>query len=101
MTGKIAGFDFGLKRYLTGHNGHDIESPQFFKRSINAIKRASRKHSTKRKGSKNRERARLNLARKHRTIDHQRSDFHWKLAHHLTDEYDRLEDLNLQGMKAL
>ena len=21
-TGKIAGFDFGLKRYLTGHNGH-------------------------------------------------------------------------------
>ena len=103
MTGKIAGFDFGLNRYLTGHNGHDIESPQFFKRSLNAIKRASRKHSTKRKGSNNRERARLNLARKHRTIEHQRSDFHWKLAHQLTDEYDeiRLEDLNLQGMKAL
>ncbi len=103
MTGKIAGFDFGLKRYLTGHNGHDIESPQFFKRSLNAIKRASRKHSTKRKGSNNWERARLNLARKHRTIEHQRSDFHWKLAHQLTDEYDeiRLEDLNLQGMKAL
>ena len=53
MTGKITGFDFGLKRYLTGHRGigcidcneinaadsrHDIESPQFFKRSINAIK---------------------------------------------------------------
>ena len=103
MTGKIAGFDFGLKRYLTGSNGHDIESPQFFKRSINAIKRANRKHSTKRKGSHNRERARLNLARKHRTIEHQRDDFHWKLAHQLTDEYDeiRLEDLNLQGMKAL
>ena len=103
MTDKIAGFDFGLKRYLTGHNGHDIESPQLFKRSLNAIKRASRKHSTKRKGSNNRERARLNLARKHRIIEHQRSDFHWKLAHQLTDEYDeiRLEDLNLQGMKAL
>ena len=103
MTGKIAGFDFGLKRYLTGHNGHDIESPQFFKRSLNAIKRASHKHSTKRKGSHNRQRARLNLARKHRTIEHQRNDFHWKLAHQLTDEYDeiRLEDLNLAGMKAL
>ena len=103
MTGKIAGFDFGLKRYLTGSNGHDIESPQFFKRSLNAIKRASRKHSTKRKGSTNRQRARLDLARKHRTIERQRTDFHWKLAHRLTDEYDeiRLEDLNLQGMKAL
>ena len=103
MTGKIAGFDFGLKRYLTGHDGHDIESPLFFKRNLSTIKRASRKHSTKRKGSNNQQRARLNLARKHRTIEHQLSDFHWKLAHQLTDEYDeiRLEDLNLTGMKAL
>ena len=103
MTGKIAGFDFGLKRYLTGHNGHDIESPLFFKRSVNAIKRANRNHSRKKKGSRNRERARLELARKHRKIERQREDFHWKLAHHLTDEYDeiRLEDLNLKGMKAL
>ena len=102
-TGKIAGFDFGLKRYLTGHNGHDIESPQFFKRSINAIKRANRAHSRTEKKSKNRERARLDLARKHRKIERQREGFHWKLAHQLTDAYDeiRLEDLNLQGMKAL
>ena len=59
--------------------------------------------STGRKGSTNRQRARLNLARKHRTIERQRTDFHYELAHQLTDEYDeiRLEDLNLQGMKAL
>ena len=103
MTGKIAGFDFGLKRYLTGSDGNDIESPLFFKRSLNAIKRANRNHSRKRKGSKNRERARLNLARKHRKIANQREDFHWQLAHQLTNEYDeiRLEDLNIQGMKAL
>ena len=102
-TGKIAGFDFGLKRYLTGSNGHDIDSPQFFKRSINAIKRANRNHSRKSKKSKNRERARIELARKHRKIERQRTDFHWKLAHHLTDEYDeiRLEELNLKGMKSL
>ena len=103
MTGKIAGFDFGLRRYLTGHNGHAIESPEFFKRSLNAIKRANRNHSRKRKGSNNRERARLDLARKHRKIERQREDFHWKLADELTDAYDeiRLEDLNLKGMKAL
>ena len=103
MTGKIAGFDFGLKRYLTGHNGHDIDSPQFFKRSLNAIKRANQAHSQTQKKSKNRERARLDFARKHRKIANQRADFHWKLAHQLTDEYDeiRIEDLNLQGMKSL
>ena len=103
MTSKIAGFDFGLKRYLTGHNGHDIDSPQFFKRSLNTIKQANRNHSGKRKGSNNCERARLNLARQHRKIERQREDFHYKLAHQLTDEYDeiRLEVLNLQGMKSL
>ena len=103
MTGKIAGFDFGLKCYLTGSDGNDIESPQFFKRSINAIKRANGKHSRKRFGSNNRKRARLDLARKHRKIERQREDFHWKLAYQLTDTYDeiRLEDLNLKGMKSL
>ena len=102
MTGKIAGFDFGLNRYLTGHNGHDIDSPQFFKRSINAIKRANRVHSRTKKKSKSREQARLDLARKHRKIERQRADFHWKLAHQLTDEYDeiRLEDLNLNRRAA-
>lgn len=103
MTGQIAGFDFGLKWFLTGSNGHDIDSPQFFKRSLNVIKRASRNHSRKQKGSNNRQRARLDLTGKHRKIERQREDFHWKLAHLLTDLYDeiRLEDLNLQGMKAL
>ena len=102
-TGNSAGFDFGLKRYLTGHNGHDIESPQFFKRSLNSIRQANRNHSRKKQQSNNRERARLDLVRKHRKIKRQREDFHWKLAHQLTDEYDeiRLEALNLQGMKSL
>ncbi len=102
-TGKSAGFDFGLKRYLTGSDYNDYDSPQFFKRGINAIQRANRKHSPKVKRSKNRERARLNLARKHRKIANQRADFHWKLAHDLTDRYDwiALESLNLKGMKSL
>ena len=103
MTGKSAGFDFGLKTYLTTSDGNDIQSPQFLKRSLKTIKQASRKLSRKRKDSKNRYRARLNLARKYRKISHQRNDFHWKLAHRLTDTYDiiYLEDLNLKGMQAL
>ena len=71
-TGNSAGFDFGLKRYLTGSDTNDYDSPLFFKRSLNAIKRANRNHSRKVKGSNNRERARLNLARKHRRIANQR-----------------------------
>jgi putative transposase len=102
-TGKIAGFDFGLKTFLTCSDGSKIESPQFLKQSLNAIKKASRHHSKKRKGSANRERARLNLVRKHEDVTNRRSDWFWKLAHELTNRFDVLcfETLNLKGMQRL
>jgi putative transposase len=62
-TSKIAGFDFGLKAFLTCSDGSKIESPQFFTSSLNAIRIANRHHSKKLKGSSNRERARKNLVR--------------------------------------
>ena len=67
-TGRIAGFDFGLKTFLTCSDGSKIESPQFLKQSLNAIKKASRQHSKKLKGSANRERAKKNLVRKHEHV---------------------------------
>ena len=102
-TGKIAGFDFGLKTFLTCSEGFKIESPLFLKQSLNAIKKASRQHSRKVKGSRNREQARLNLARKHEDVANRRSDWFWKLAHQLTSQFDVLcfETLNLKGMQRL
>ena len=102
-TGKIAGFDFGLKTFLTCSDGNNIESPQFFKQSLNAIKKASKQHSKKLKGSSNRERARKDLVRKHEDISHRRRDWFWKLAHELTDRFDVLcfETLNLNGRQRL
>ncbi|HEY9804583.1 MAG TPA: transposase [Leptolyngbyaceae cyanobacterium] len=102
-TGKIAGFDFGLKTFLTCSDGTLIESPQFFKQSLNAIKKASRQHSQKLKGSSNRERARKNLVRKYEDISNRRHDWFWKLAHQLTDKFDVLcfETLNLKAMQRL
>jgi putative transposase len=102
-TGRTAGFDFGLKTFLTCSEGFTVEAPEFFKQSLNAIRKASREHSTKQKGSRNREQARLNLARKHEDISNHRRDWFWKLAHDLTDKFDVLyfETLNLKGMKRL
>jgi putative transposase len=102
-TGKIAGFDFGIKTFLTCSNGSIIESPQFLKQSLNAIKKASRHHSKKLKGGANRERARKNLVRKHEDIANRRRDWFWKLAHDLTNRFDVLcfETLNLRGMQRL
>jgi putative transposase len=102
-TSRIAGFDFGLKTFLTVSDGSKIESPQFFKQSLNVLKKASRQHSKKLKGSNNRERSRKHLARKYEDVANRRSDWFWKLAHDLTDRFDVLcfETLNLKGMQRL
>lgn len=120
-TGKIAGFDFGLHTFLTCSEGFDIaepsrggvpsgetpekflESPLFFKQSLTQVKKASREHSKKQKGSIKREQARRSLVRKHEDIANRRADWFWKLAHRLTDQFDVLcfETLNLKGMQRL
>jgi putative transposase len=103
MTGKSAGFDFGLTTYLTGSDGTEYHAPQPFKHSLKDVAKANRSLSTKRQGSCNRRQARRHLARVHKHVSNQRQAFHWELAHHLCAEYDviALETLNLQGMKAL
>jgi putative transposase len=40
-TGKIVGFDFGLKTFLTASNGEDIESPLFFQQNRTLIRKAN------------------------------------------------------------
>ena len=101
VTGKIAGWDFGLKTFLTGSDNTSIESPLFFNQSRNRLKAASRNLSSKQKGSKNWYKAKDHLNRVYEDVSNKRKDWFWKLAHKLTDEYDVLifEDLNLDGMK--
>ena len=103
VTGKIAGFDFGLKTFLTASDLKIIKSPLFFSEFSSLLKAASRKLSGKQKGSNNWHKAKDHLNRVHQRISHKRKDWFWKLAHELTDEYDVLifEDLNLRGMKKL
>ena len=103
VTGKSAGWDFGLKTFLTGSDGTTINSPLFFNQLTNKVKSANRSLSRKKKGSKNWYKAKDHLNRVYEQISHQRQDWFCKLAHQLTNEYDVLifEDLNLDGMKRL
>lgn len=103
MTGKSAGFDFGLTTYLTGNEGQEYHAPQPFKHRLHEIAKAQRRLSKKVKGSHNRHQAQQHLARVHKHVANHRQAFHWELAHMLCATYDHisLENLNLQGMKAL
>lgn len=102
MTGKIAGLDYGLLTFLTDSQGCKHDMPQYFKKSLQKVRKTNVKLSRKKKGSSNRRKAKLALARLHKKIANQRRDTHFKLARKLATTYDHLffEDLNLQGMKA-
>lgn len=103
MTGKAAGYDFGLKTFLTRHDGKQVEMPMFFKRNMKKLKILQQRLSSKEKGSHNRHKARLAVARLHRRIENQRNDWQWKVARSIVSEFDVIciEDLNLDGMKRL
>lgn len=102
-TGKSAGFDFGLKTFLTSSDGEYLQSEQFLKTEIGELRKISRNHSRKRGGSKNRAKSRKSLARFHRRISNKRIDAHFKMALNLVRNYDNLffETLNLKGMQML
>ena len=102
-TGKSAGFDFGLKTFLTSSDGKKHDSNEYLKAYLKELKRKNRNFSIKSKGSRNKSKARKTLARLHRKIANKRRDSHFKLALALIESYDYLffEDLNLQGMKKL
>ena len=94
---------FGLRTFLTCSDNTEIKSPLFLKQSLKELRQASCNHSTKKKGSNSREKARKNLARVYKKVVNRRSDWFWKLAHQLTDKFDYLffETLNLKGMQRL
>ena len=98
--GASIGIDFGLKTYMTLSDGERIDNPQFLKRSIKDIRKASRRLSKCQKGSNHKEQARLSYCRLQENLVNKRADFMWKLAHNLCRKYDYIfiEDLNLNGM---
>lgn len=97
------GIDFGLKHFLNLSNGEKIDSPEYFKNGLEKLKKEQRKLSKKIKGSKNKEKQRIKVARVHQHIANQRQDFLHKLTTEMVKEsqFDCfcLEDLNMEGMK--
>ena len=103
LTGNEAGADFGCSTFLTLSDGTKIESPEFYKQSLKAIRSANKALSRKQYLSKGWFRAKRHLARVHKKIANSRRDWFFKLALRLVRKYDKIaiETLNLEGMKKL
>jgi putative transposase len=102
-TGKTAGLDFGLKTFATFSDRTTISAPQPLLKQIKQLRNSCRNLSKKKKGSNGRKRAKLALARLYRRVADIRRDWQFQTAATLTRHYDIIciEDLGLQGMKAL
>lgn len=94
------GVDLGVKIFATISNGEEVENPKHFHQRFSKVRYLNRQLSKKKSGGKNREKARLKLARQYEKVSDLRQDFQHKLSTRLIRENQTicLEDLNVEGM---
>ncbi len=102
-TCHVAGFDFGLKTFLTDHTGKAYVSGLHHRHALRRLRVLQSRKDRKPHGTNNRKEAAKLISRTHIRVADKRRDAHFKLARELCDHYDVLcfEDLNIAGMKAL
>jgi putative transposase len=102
FTGGVVGLDLGLRDFVTLSGGEKIERPQYNRKAQRKRRRLARQLSRKKPGSRNREKARLRLARLEERIANQRRNFHHQRSRQLVEEncFIGLEDLNVREMMA-
>lgn len=95
-TGNVIGVDLGIKDFCITSNNESIPNPKRLKKSLERLKFLQRELSRKPKGSSNRDKTRVKIARLHEHIANQRKDFLNKLSTNLIKEYDIVCVENLQ-----
>ncbi len=78
------GVDLGISAMATASDGTVIANPKALRSNLICLKRLQRRLSRKKKGSKNREKARKRLARQHARVAHIRRDALHKATSKLT-----------------
>ena len=94
------GLDLGVKDLLITSNGLKYKNHKYLARSEEKLTREQRKLSHMVKGSSNRNKQRIKLARIHKHINNQRNDYLHKLSKHIVDENQIIcvEDLKVMNM---
>ncbi|MFI6488068.1 RNA-guided endonuclease InsQ/TnpB family protein [Streptomyces sp. NPDC050564] len=94
------GVDLGLAHFAVLSDGTKIHSPRFLRRAEKKLKKTQRELSRKQKGSRNREKARLKVARVHAQVADARKEFHQQLSTKLIRENQAVavEDLAVSGL---
>ena len=99
-TNNKVGIDLGVKDFVITSDGEVFKNKHFFKQSENKIKKLQRQLSKKVKGSNNRNKIRIKIAKKFERLTNQRMDYIHNAVNSLLKTYDYvfMENLNVQGM---
>ncbi|MFD8733534.1 RNA-guided endonuclease InsQ/TnpB family protein [Streptomyces sp. NPDC059618] len=94
------GIDLGLGHFAVFSDGTKVNSPRFLRRAEKRLKKAQRELCRKEKGSKNRDKARVTVARSHARVADARSEFHHRLSTRIIRENQAVavEDLAVKGL---
>ena len=94
------GVDLGLNSLVALSDGVTIEAPRSYRRAEKRLRRAQRSLSKKKRGSRNREKARLRVSSVCEKVANQRRDFAYKTARSIVNRYERVyvEDLKIANM---
>ncbi len=99
-TAPELGIDLGLGHFAVLSDGTKVDSPRFLRRAEKRLKKAQRALSRKEEGSRNRDKARLKVARAHARVADARREFHHQLSTKLIRENQAVavEDLSVKGL---
>jgi len=97
---EVIGLDYSMKELYISSDGKSAEYPGYYRKMQEKLKKEQRKLSNCEKGSNNRNKQRLKVAKLHERAANQRKDFLHKTARQIANAADAVsvEDLNMKGM---
>ena len=99
-TDKQVGIDLGVKNFVITSDGEVFENKHFLNKEEKKMKRLQRQLSRKVKGSNNREKQRVKIAKLFERMTNKKEAYIHYVVNELLSHYDSIfmEDLNVQGM---
>jgi len=100
ITDSKIGIDLGIKEFCITSDGEMIENPKYLRKSEKRLRKLQKDLSRTTKGSSNRNKCRIKVAKEHEKITNQRKDFLNKLSMRLIMENQQicLETLKVKNM---
>ncbi len=94
------GLDYSMHELYKDSNGNEPCYPRYYRQAEKKLAREQRKLSLMQKGSKNRDKQRIKVAKLHEKVANQRKDFLHKHSAMITKLYDCIciEDLDMKAM---